>query len=79
MSQVTYKKLLIQVLAAQTVQMLSTDVCSQPLASESLRNVVEAIALLKQAEICIVTEQEIDAAIVKAQLEGLIQQGTIHE
>jgi hypothetical protein len=79
MSQITYKKLLIQVLVSQTAQILSTDISNQPLASESLRNVVEAISLLKQAEIVVITEQEINEAIVKSQLEGLIQQGTIHE
>jgi hypothetical protein len=73
MSQVTYKKLLIQVLVSQSAQMLSADISNQPLASESLRNVVEALSLLKQAEICTVTEQEIDAAIVKTQLESLIR------
>ncbi len=76
--QVTFKNLLISVLIRQVAQTASVDIINQPFASESLKNIAEAITLLKQSEICLITEQEINEVLVKMHLEGLIQQIT-HE
>ena len=44
---ITYKKILIQLLISQTAQILGVDITNQPSASESLRNVVEAMTFFE--------------------------------
>lgn len=73
LQEVTLKKILMSTLVTQIVQINTLSTANQVQATSSLKNIIEAIAALKEAKICIISEEEINNWLAKAQLNNLLE------
>lgn len=71
--QPTFKRILIVVYVHQLLKVFNSTGLTQEQEIASFSGMTEVIAYLKQSDICVITEEEINDFIFKSQLNGMLE------